>query len=59
MEKLLLGTDNRLGVRYFCGDRDPFTERNFDGVENYLCVNPEDMKQLKGRAYAKAELISF
>ncbi len=57
--KLLLGTDNRLGVRYFCGDRDPFTERNFDGVENYLCVNPEDMKQLKGRAYAKAELISF
>jgi cytidyltransferase-like protein len=54
--KLLLGTDNRLGIRYFCGDRDSFTERNFDGIENYARVNVADRGQLAGRSYAKAEL---
>ncbi len=57
--KLLMGTDNRLGVRYFCGDRDLFTERSFDGIENYVRVYPLDRTRLKGRAYAKAEIISF
>lgn len=53
---LLLGTHNRLGIRYFCGDRDPFTEKNFDGVEGYRRVGELEWKGLKGRAYAKAEL---
>lgn len=57
--KLLLGTDNRLGIRYFCGDRDAFTERNFDSIENYVRINMADRKQLKGHAYAKAELIQM
>lgn len=57
--KLLLGTDNRLGIRYFCGDRDAFTDRNFDSIENYARINMADRKQLKGRAYAKAELIQM
>lgn len=57
--RLLLGTDNRLGIRYFCGDRDAFTERNFDGIENYARVNMADQGRLAGRAYAKAELVGM
>ena len=57
--KLLLGTDNRLGIRYFCGDRDAFTDRNFDSIENYVRINMSDRQQLEGRAYARAELVQI
>lgn len=56
---LLLGTDNRLGIRYFCGDRDAFTGRNFDGIENYYRINASDREQMEGRAYCKSELEEF
>ena len=54
--RLLLGADNRLGIRYFCGDRDVFTERNFDSIENYMRINMADREQLGGRTYTRAEL---
>lgn len=57
--KLFLGVDNRLGIRYFCGDRDRFTECSFDSIENYVRINPKDREKLAGHAYAKAELIEF
>lgn len=57
--RLLLGTDNRLGIRYFCGDRDRFTDRNFDGIENYARLTAADREQIIGRAYAKAEIVAF
>jgi hypothetical protein len=57
--RLLLGADNRLGVRYFCGDRDPFTGRNFDGIENYTKVAASERAGMCGRLYARAELIQM
>lgn len=53
---ILIAVDNRLGMRYFCGDRDPYTGRNFDGVENYLRVSSMDWKNICGRCYSKAEI---
>lgn len=58
--KLLLGTDNRIGLRYFCGDIDPFTQRCFDGLDNYnLFWWGEGKRQLSGKCYTKKELRSF
>jgi len=54
--RLLAGTDNRLGVRYFCGDRDAFTGRNFDGIENYYQVSESGSKDITKRAYSREEI---
>ncbi len=54
--KLIIGMDNRLGIRYFCGDKDIFTGRNFDSIENYAHIRPEDLSNLGGRTYSKAEI---
>lgn len=54
--KLLIGMDNRLGIRYFCGDRDIYTGRNFDSIENYVRFNTNDKRRIEGRTYAKAEI---
>lgn len=54
--RLILGTQNRLAVKYFCGDRDPYTNHNFDGIDNYRSIIEADKKEIKGRCYAKNEL---
>lgn len=53
--KLLLGAENRLAVRYFCGDKDSFTGHVLDGIDGYIKVSPQRMEINGGRAYAKAE----
>lgn len=53
---LLIGADNRLGLRYFCGDRDEYTGRSFDSIENYRRISMQDRNRLKGRTYAKYEI---
>ena len=53
---LYIGADNRLGLRYICGERDPYTERLFDGIENYKYAQ---QKEIVGRCYSRSELVNF
>lgn len=53
---LILATQNRFGIRYLSGDRDPFTGGPFDSVENYLHVPNSSPKALGGKLYAYYEI---
>lgn len=53
---LLVAADNRLGIRYFCGDQDYFTGRSYDSIEDYRHVPAGERKAMEGRAYSRAEL---
>ena len=57
--RLLIAMDNRLGLRYLIGDQDPFTNRNFDGIENYSRINEADRLKLEGRNYSHAEAMKL
>ena len=54
---LYLGTDNRLGLRYFCGDIEPGTHLAFSAIEDYNGV--DKTTQLSTRLYARNEIEKF
>lgn len=54
--KLLLGTENRLGIRYFVGDKDPYTGKVWSGIEGYHWLGKEEYENMNGRCYSKAEI---
>lgn len=53
--KLLIGTENRLAIRYFCGDKDAFSGHVLDGVDGYAKVSAQRKEIIGGRAYSMAE----
>lgn len=53
---LLLGMDNRLGLRYFCGDKDSYTGNIFDSLDNYKRIMQWERDRMQGRAYTKYEI---
>lgn len=54
--RLLLGAENRYAIKYICGDRDPYTNHSFDGIENYRRLSDADKNTIAGRCYSMSEL---
>lgn len=54
--KLFLGTENRLALRYFCGDKDGFSGHVLDSIDDYCKVVGKGRENMKGHSYARAEL---
>ncbi len=54
--RIVFGTENRYAIKYICGDRDPYTNHSFDGMENYRRLSDADRNLIAGRCYSMAEL---
>lgn len=54
--RIVFGTENRYAIKYICGDRDPYTNHSFDGIENYRRLSDADRNLIAGRCYSMAEL---
>lgn len=54
--RIVLGTENRYAIKYICGDRDPYTNHSFDGMENYRRLSDADRNLIAGRCYSMSEL---
>ena len=41
--KLILGVNNRLGLKYFCGEQEPNFKMPFVGIENYSGIDKDEI----------------
>ncbi len=57
--KLILGVNNRLALRYFCGDSDVHTGQVLDGIDDYFRAYNKEQDIFNGRSYDKAQLVSM
>ncbi len=56
---LLFACRNRLALRYFVGDVDPYSQGSFDGIEDYCNYTEEELRDFSGRCYSKNEIEKF
>ncbi|WP_273037127.1 adenylyltransferase/cytidyltransferase family protein [Schwartzia succinivorans] len=56
---LLLAMNNRMGFRYFCGDKDPYTGQVFDSIDGYRIAYGKQADIFKGRMYGVGEVRSW
>lgn len=56
---LFLACTNRLSLRNFVGDADPYTTGTFDGIENYCNYSSLELQNFSARSYARNEIEDY
>ncbi len=54
--RLIVGMNNRLGIRYFCGDRDIYTSQVLDGIDDYYRAYRSPDDKFLGRSFDKSQI---